>query len=149
MAAQDLEQRIRQQTVHDHCDPQGHHVQLRILVQVIQLKHLLPGLDRTVAIRQPFRIGAGEGLMAHGIRREVGHHVLHGGEMVDRLEYVVEIENQHAAHDCCDGQEDRGNVDGEADVVEDGAKDNAEGFAAVDHGEAVEGADKDHPDALF
>ena len=64
--------------------------------------------------------------------------------MIPRLQKPWDIETHDAAHDGRDAEDDRGQIDGETRVVRDeGVEDDADGFAAGDDGEAVEGDDEE------
>lgn len=62
--------------------------------------------------------------------------------MVERLQKGGDIQRHDAAHEGGEGEDDRGDVDGEAGVVEEGVEHDADALAAIDDAETVEGDDE-------
>lgn len=63
--------------------------------------------------------------------------------MIEGLQKGRHVQGHDAAHERGDGEDDGGDVDGEAGVVEEGVEHDADALAAVDDAEAVESDDEE------
>ena len=110
---------------------------------MIQIQHSLPGTKSALPIRKSLILGAGKHQSTHGIRSQVSQAPFDRAEMIESLQERRDVQTHDAAHQGGNGQDYRGEVDGEARVRDEGVEDDADAFAAVDNGEAVEGYDEE------
>lgn len=132
-----LEQDVRDRAIRHAADAQGHDVQLRADVEVVQPQDLLPRGDGARAVGELLRGRAGEGLPAQGVHGEVAEGPFGGAQVVEGLQEGGQVGAQHAGHHEGEGEDDGGSADGEARVVEEGVEDDAEALAAAEEAEAV------------
>lgn len=149
MRPHSLEKCISNSPIYDRTNTQRHDIHRPILIQIIELKHLLTGINRTAPVSEPLGIGAMKHLAMHGIRCQISNGILNRRQMVQRLQHIVDIKTHDAAEDRRNGEQDRRHIDGEANVREQRAEHYSHGLATADYAETVERADEEHRDSAL
>ena len=138
-----FQEQVRHDAVAERHDAQRHEVDARVPVEVVQLQRLLPGGDGARPAGQLLRVGAGKGDAVQAVGRQVADGPFRRAEMVEGLQEGGDVQADDAGHEGGDGEDDGGQVDGEAGVGEEGVEHDADALAAVDDAEGVEGDDEE------
>ena len=86
-----LQNEVRQEPIYDYAYTKRHEIHLGVLIQLVQVEHLLASLNGTLSV-DPLPILAREFQTTQRIRCHVANSPLHRREMVPRLQEDRHIE---------------------------------------------------------
>ena len=137
-----LQDQVRHHPIYHHANAQRHQIQPGIGLEIVLPQHILPRLDGTLPVGRALVLLTREDDPAEGIRSQVAERVLDGTEIIEGLQEGRHPQRHDATHHGGHGQKNRGDVDGEPRVPEEGVEHDPHALAAVNNGEAVEDHDK-------